>query len=86
MSLLSCHCLALAPAGGEGLRVPLGCVVPYSWGGRIGEIQKVVSEGNWEKVRTESNHTGRVQQRVWLAQWVSGREGRKGVAWVRKGS
>ena len=72
--------LALALAGEESLRVPFGCVVPYSWGGRFGEIQKFVSEGRWEKVRTEAKRTGRVQQRVWLAQWVSGGEGRKGVA------
>ena len=39
-----------------------------------------MSEGRWEKVRTEAKRTGRVQQRVWLAQWVSGGEGRKGVA------
>ena len=72
--------LALALAGEESLRVPFGCVVPYSLGGRFGEIQKFVSEGRWEKVRTEAKRTGRVQQRVWLAQWVSGGEGRKGVA------
>ena len=72
--------LALALAAEELLRVPFGFVVPYSWGGRFGEIQKFVSEGRWERVRTEAKHTGRVQQRVWLAQWVSGGEGRKGVA------
>ena len=71
---------ALALAGEESLRVPFGCVVPYSWGGRFGEIQRFVSEGRWEKVRTEAKRSGRVQQRVWLAQWVSGGEGRKGVA------
>ena len=72
--------LALALAGEESLRVPFGCVVPYSWGGRFGEIQTFVSEGRWEKVRTEAKRTGRVQQRVWLAQWVSGGEGRMGLA------
>ena len=72
--------LALALAGEESLRVPFGCVVPYSWGGRFGEIQKFVSEGRWETARTEAKRTGRVQQRVWLAQWVSGGEERKGVA------
>ena len=72
--------LALALAREESLRVPFGCVVPYYWGGRFGEIQKFGSEGRWEKVRTEAKRTGRVQQRVWLAQWVSGGEGRKGVA------
>ena len=73
--------LALALAGEESLRVPFGCVVPYSLGGgRFGEIQKSPSEGRWEKVRTEAKRTGRVQQRVSLAQWVSGGEGRKGVA------
>ena len=72
--------LALALAGEESLRVPFGCVVPYSGGERFGEIQKFVSEGRWEKVGTEAMSTGRVQQRVSLAQWVSGGEGRKGVA------
>ena len=63
--------LALALAGEETLRVPLGCVVPYSWGGgRFQEIQMFASEGRWEKVRAEAKRTGRVQQRVWLAQWV----------------
>ena len=91
MSLPSCHCLGWGTlrwrlqrrpnlAGAEALRVPFGCVVPYSWGGRFGEIQRFVSEGRWEQVRTEAKRTGRVQQRVWLAQWVSGGEGRKGVA------
>ena len=64
--------LALALAGEELLRVPCACVVPYSFGGRFGEIQTFVSEGRWGKVRTEACCTSMVQQRVWLAQWVSG--------------
>ena len=85
--------LALALAGEESLRVPFGCVVPYSWGGRFGEIQKFVSEGRWEKVRTEAKRTGRVQQRCG---WLNGCRGARGVrglhtsnqrhAWVRRGS
>ena len=85
--------LALALAGEESLRVPFGCVVPYSWGGRFGEIQKFVSEGRWEKVRTEAKRTGRVQQRCG---WPNGCRGARGVrglhtsnqrhAWVRRGS
>ena len=39
-----------------------------------------MSEERCEQVRTEAKCTGRVQQRVWLAKWVSGGEGRKGVA------
>ena len=39
-----------------------------------------MSERRCEKVRTEAKRTGRVQQRVWLAQRVSGGERRKGVA------
>ena len=36
--------LALALVGAEALRVPFGCVVPYSLGGRLGEIRMFVSE------------------------------------------
>ena len=73
--------LALALAGGGGVvrAVWVRCALLFGGGG-FGEIQKFVSEGNWEEVRTEANRTGKVQQRVWLAQWVSGGEGRKGVA------
>ena len=45
--------------------MPLGCVLSYSWGGHVGEIQTFLSQGKWEEVRKEAKHTGRVQQRVW---------------------
>ena len=38
-----------------------------------------MAEGKWKKGRREANRTGRVLERVWLAQWVSGGEGHKGV-------
>ena len=66
--------------GWGALRLPFECVVPYSWAGRFGENQRFVSEGRWEQVRAVPKRTGRVQQGVWLAQWVSGAEGHKGVA------
>ena len=69
MSLPSCHCLGRGTLRwrlrrGRGLRVPFGCVVPYSRGAGFGEIQKFVSEEKWEEVGTEAHCTGRVQQRV----------------------
>ena len=85
MSLPSCHCLGWGTLRCC-LRVRsrcacrLGVLCPTLWGGRFGEIQKFVSEGRWEKVRTEAKRTGRVQRRVWLAHWVWGGEWRKGVA------
>ena len=55
--------------------MPFGWVVPYSWGeGRFGKIQKFLSEEKWEEVRREAHCTGKMRQRVWLAQWGEGRK------------
>ena len=88
--------LALAVAGAEGLRVPFGCIVPYSGGGGGGVLEKSKTLWPRESGRRVGGRPTAPAGCLKGCGWPNGCQGERGIrglrtssqrrAWRRRGS